>query len=216
MTNQEFIDKIIAEYKKARNLIHTDGGYRITRGLSHSISGSAEDLFALFIAQQLDDESLHFIVDKTTTIRFSRHKKSTSFRPDLMILKENVLTNYFDLKTDLGWKRDLSKYLEAKNTLIKNLIHKKNSDFWINWESKQTIKASKDLKYQIVVLSGKNISEKQLAANIEKAASLPYVEMYILTDGQHLNYYHDNEAKLIKIKKEEFDRLKEHTKSMVG
>ena len=34
-----------------------------------------------------------------------------SFKPDLAVIKNKVLLDYFDLKSNLGRKRDLSEYV---------------------------------------------------------------------------------------------------------
>ena len=85
------------------------GDYNIWRGVSHSISSQSEDLFALFIAEKLNDASLEFIVDKTMTFKMSG-KKSIQFRPDLAIVKNGILTHSIDLKMDMGYKR---RYFET-------------------------------------------------------------------------------------------------------
>ena len=80
MTNQDFIYAICDFYKESRKLMVNPGDYNIWRGVSHSISSQSEDLFALFIAEKLNDPSLEFIVDQTMSYK-TPGKKSGLFWP---------------------------------------------------------------------------------------------------------------------------------------
>jgi hypothetical protein len=117
MTKEEFIHKIQQYRIDAEKLIEGDGGYNIKRGMAHVISGYVEDLFALYVATKIAKKEIEFFVDKVTSIRFNESDKAKSFKPDLSIVNNNVLTHYFDLKTNMGWNRDFVSYLEEKNTL---------------------------------------------------------------------------------------------------
>lgn len=127
MSNKEFIDKIIEEYVASRNLTFGNGGYDIERGMSHSTSGKAEDLFALYLARRLNDPKLKFLVDKPISFKPSSKQRTKTFKPDVAIIKNGVLTNYFDLKMDLGWNRDISQYLKDKNDFVQELKRQQNA-----------------------------------------------------------------------------------------
>ncbi len=181
MTNQEFIDKINERYKLAKDLIEGNGGYDISRGTAHSVSGYMEDLFALYVAQKIGSKSNKYLVDKLISIKFSKNEKATTFKPDLTIIKENTLSQYFDLKTNLGWNRDLEKYLIKKDRLIQKIKGRKG---WIhfNKENIQEIQFSNSLKYKIVIFNGWNIRKNKLQKNIEIADKLENVEIFILNN----------------------------------
>lgn len=179
MTNQEFVDKINREYQKANDLLEGNGGYNIIRGTAHPVSGYMEDVFALYMAERINKISIQHLVDKLISIRFRKNGRATTFKPDLAILENNELKEYFDLKTNLGWNRDLEKYLTKKNELIQMI---KGRNGWIHFskENIQEIRYSNKLKYKMVVFNGWNINPDQLIKNIEFASKLENVELFIL------------------------------------
>lgn len=162
MTQEEFVEKIHFYTRNAKNLIEGNGGFNIHRGMAHVTSGYVEDLFALYLAKKLDRMDLQYLVDKVTSIRFSKNGKATTFKPDVSIINsESVLTHHFDLKTNLGWNRDLAIYLKTKNEFIDKIKGKKA---WIHFdkENVQHITISSKLKYKMVVIYGWNINKNQV------------------------------------------------------
>lgn len=180
MTEVEFIDKIREQSRAAKNLLEGNGGFNIKRGMAHVISGYVEDIFALYIAKKINRLDYQYLVDKVTSIRFSKNGKATVFKPDVSIINaDNVLTHYFDLKTNLGWNRDLQLYLKQKNDFINKIKGKKA---WIHFskEDVQNITFSEKLKYKMVVIYGGNINKTQLNENIRIAKEFENVELFIL------------------------------------
>lgn len=180
MTEVEFIDKIREQSRAAKKLLEGDGGFNIKRGMAHVISGYVEDIFALYIAKKINRIDYQYLVDKVTSIRFSKNGKATVFKPDVSIINsDNVLTHYFDLKTNLGWNRDLQLYLKQKNDFINKIKGKKA---WIHFskEDVQNITFSEKLKYKMVVIYGGNINKTQLNENIRIAKEFENVELFIL------------------------------------
>lgn len=185
MTEKELINSIIEKAKDARNLIEGNDDFNIKRGMAHSISGYCEDAFALYIARKLQNPELNFFVDKVISTKFEGHKRSTSFKPDLAIVTpENVLTHYFDLKTNLGWNRYLKEYLQKKNTFIESLIS--HNKAWVTgkkeWSDFNTLSLniSPELKYHMVVVFGGNINDRTMKENLEFASNLKYIELNVL------------------------------------
>lgn len=179
MTEQEFVDKVNHQYSIAHNLHEGDGGYNIIRGMAHTVSGYLEDLFSLYMAQKIENKNFQYLVDKLISIRFIKSGRATTFKPDLAILEENVVTHYYDLKTNLGWNRELEKYLKEKNELIRKIKGRKG---WIYFskDNVQNITFSKNLKYQIVVFNGWNINPEHLLINVNFAATLENIDFHIL------------------------------------
>lgn len=178
MEKEEFIEKIQAHRKKSEELMEGDGGYKIKRGMAHVISGYVEDLFALFIAKNLDHKELEYYVDKVTSIRFNPDEKAKSFKPDLSIVNNGILSHYFDLKTNMGWNRHFEEYLEIKNNFIESL---KDRKAWIHWDDHdQEITISPNLKYQMVVVFGWNINQNLLKENLIKAKGFSNIEVHVL------------------------------------
>lgn len=213
MSSEEFIEKIIEAYVKARQLTYGNGGYDLNRGMSHSSSGHAEDLFGLYLAKFLDRQDLTFLVDKVISVRVPGEKKVTSLKPDLAIISEGVLIGYFDLKMDLGWNRHIQPYLLDKVKLVNKL--RGNTAWYKKGGSKVTLKVSDSLIYQIVVLSGHNINQALLTSHNLFCANQPDLRFYVLTSGVHLNFYREEERQNINIHTEEFDRLKQDTLALL-
>lgn len=182
MTEIEFLQKVWDHQKKCKELAEGDGGYNIIRGQAKVSSGYIEDLFALFLAKRINRKDLRYLVDKTTSLRYSKNGKATTFKPDLSIIdEENILTEYYDLKTNLGWNRDLEKYIKKKNEFVSKI---KGRNGWIHFDKNNVldIKFSETLKYKMVVIHGGNINETQLNKNLELVQDLEHVELYILYD----------------------------------
>ena len=180
MTPREFIDKIIEAYWMAGDLACGEKDKRLTRGLQSPISSSAEDWFAFFIASKFPDEELEFFIDTNISLKYEGDKKTYSIRPDLYIIKDNIITHYFDVKTDLGWNRNFSPYLEGKEQRMKKIQGR-------TCKSKtRMLTFSENIKYQVVLLHGGNGAKiedyRQTATNLEN------VEMYVLTQGDHPNF----------------------------
>jgi hypothetical protein len=182
MTEKDFFDKVWTFQKQCKELSEGNGGYKIRRGQAKVSSGYIEDLFALYLAKKIDNHSLEFFVDKVTSLKFSKNGKATTFKPDLSIInEENVLTDYFDVKTNLGWNREIENYIKKKNDFIMKI---KGKQGWITFskDEKKNISFSDNLKYKMVVIYGGNINQEQLKINIEKVKDFENVELYILYD----------------------------------
>ena len=178
MTAQEFKNRIEKAYSESHNLHCGDGGFDIRRGMGHTMSGYVEDLFALYMAEKLNNHNLKFWVDKVTSIRFRKQDKALSFKPDLMIIKDTVLTHYFDLKTNLGWNRNLEKYLIDRDKFIGKIKGRKP---WCKIDKQDChLSISDKLKYQIVLVFDFNINKDLLSQHIEFVKGLQNLELYIL------------------------------------
>ena len=203
MTPEEFIYKIVEAYQKAYDLASEKKDERVKRGKQHSISGIAEDLFAVYLADKIEGADLKFYIDLNISVKLNKDSRAMSFRPDLYILKDEVITHYFDFKTDLGWNRDFTPYLKEKNQRIQDIRGKKckskNCNFTI----------SDKVKYQVVLLNGSNGGNTD--AHKEAAAKLPGVEMYVLTTGKHPNC---KVRKEVNISEEVFNKLIKDTKQL--
>lgn len=206
MTSEEFVEKIHIHTRNAKNLIEGNGGFNIKRGMAHVTSGYVEDLFSLYLAKKLNRLDLQYLVDKVTSIRFSKNGKATTFKPDLSIINsENILTHYFDLKTNLGWNRDLAAYLKTKNDFINKI---KGHKAWIHFDKDniQDITISEKLKYKMVVIYGWNINKDQMEENIRLAGEYENVELFVLNKL--------DENKSLVIGNQDFERLHLETNNL--
>jgi hypothetical protein len=180
MTEVQFFEKVHQKYKDSNHLLEGDGGYRIKRGMAHVMSGYLEDLFALYVAQNVNRKDLEYFVDKVISIRFSEKDKAKSFKPDLAIIDNGVMTHYFDLKSNLGWNRNAENYMLDKDRFIEKL---KGQSAWIRDKydkSVSSIKISDTLKYNMVVVFGGNISSKQMDNNYKASNGLENVQLHVL------------------------------------
>ena len=104
MKEFEFIKGIVEHYHAARSLTIPQPNLR--RGRSHAISSIVEDLFGAFIASKYSDHE--FLVDQPIT--FQIEGKSKTLYPDLVMIKDGMIKHMFDVKMDLGWKRQEIMY----------------------------------------------------------------------------------------------------------
>ncbi|MBF8963899.1 hypothetical protein I0P70_11625 [Pontibacter sp. FD36] len=214
MNNTDFINRIAEVYVDARALAYGDFQSQIKRGKSHSISGKAEDLFALFLAKNLNDQSLKYFVDKPISFRVNEQSRKKAIQPDLFIMnKSGVVTHYFDLKMDLGWQRELQPYLKDKNELIQQIRGKKAS--YKSGGEKHQVTFSDNLVYQIIILSGKNINGDALESHKVFCTPFDTLKLYVLTSGVHLNMYGNDKREHLKIHDEEFEKLMQDTRSLL-
>lgn len=211
MKDEKFIEEIIQLYFDARECKFQKGNQRIKRGRSHSISSLVEDLFASYISTIIDND-FEIFIDQPISYKIS--DKSKTIYPDILIAKEGEIFQLWDLKMDLGWKRDtFNEFCESKEHLIEALKNKKITlkDSFI----KKEYNLNSSLTYNIVVVSLKNISAKQSKHIQEKLEEVKNVKTYFLTDGFYLNSYGISKEEIFKkitIKKDQFDLLKDRIK----
>lgn len=210
MNGEKFVNIIIDYYKQSRELSIDREGFDIWRGVSHSISSRSEDLFALMVAQELNDKSLEFIVDKTFSMKIN-DGSNIQFRPDLAIVKGKTLTHIIDLKMDMGYKR---RYHESeafsKESKKFNLLREKDfaSISYKRYGKRKELDVVKNIFSQIVVISERNEGKEQNRLDmIASINQLDWVEIYYLSGSVHPNTYVESNLKNIKVNQPEFDRL---------
>lgn len=210
MTSNKFIDEIISYYIKSRELTVDKGVFNIWRGVSHSISSPAEDLFAQMIANELNNTSLEFIVDKTFSMR-AVNGESMQFRPDLAIVNAGVLTNIIDLKMDMGYKRRYHETDEFKKEAAKFNALRSNDYVSISYKKgnkRIELTSSENITNKIVVISERNEGKAQNRLDmIDDINGLDWVEIYYLSGGVHPNSYDNSKLKNLIVNKTEFERL---------
>lgn len=188
-----FIKKTVEEYRKARLPVYKNR--RVSRGRSHSVSSVLEDLFALYLVQNIKD--IEVLIDQPFNV------EGKQFYPDIAVLRRGELINMFDLKTDIGWGRekllDLQKHHIDIISRIKGLNAKYKSG---TNKEKKVVKISKAVTYDIVILNSRN-SGKNLATHLINAEKMSiYVRIFVLCKS---NKYHTNQYSISK--KELIDKL---------
>lgn len=201
MTHQEFINKARECYKASRRCKYQEDTplSLLSRCTSHTISSEIEDLFAYYCATKVTQpEGVKIIVDpplsfRGTGLKNKSGKRSLLMRPDVAIINNNKATCFFDIKTDLGYKRfglaDEAKYKNEQLAKVKNIraFYKDG----ITKEEHQVIMDS-HLQYVYVILSQGNIAEETLNDYKNEIGELENVSFYILSVGHHLNSYEES------------------------
>lgn len=214
MTQLEFINKTREAYLNARNYIYTPNlnVEILSRGTSHAISSVTEDLFGCYCANKVHVTSdIKIFIDppvsfKGTDLKNKSKKKSLLVRPDLMITKNNIATCFFDIKTDLGYKRkDFYNQAFDKNSQIELIKGQKASTNHGQTKVRNEFTVSDDAKFIYIVISQGNIKRSIQQDFIRDIRLLPNVEIFLLTTGDHLNSYRP--VPRWEINKEDFDSL---------
>jgi hypothetical protein len=219
MDGKKFINEIVSYYNQSRKLTIDTNGFNIWRGVSHSISSLSEDLFALMIANELNDKSLEFIVDKTFTLR-TLDGGNFQFRPDLAIIKNGELRAIIDLKMDMGYKRRYHEteafQKEAEKFSLLRSGEYQSISYSID-KLKVTVTASLNIMNQIVVISEKNEGKVENRESMKQTINaLNWVNIYYLSGGVHPNAYDESTLKQLLINQSEFDQLSQNIKGAVA
>ncbi|KKS70128.1 MAG: hypothetical protein UV40_C0004G0001 [Parcubacteria group bacterium GW2011_GWA1_42_7] len=204
MDNEDFILNIIKLYQKARET--GSDNKKIRRGRSHPISANSEDLFALFLIDKINCDFIY--VDQPISIVGRRGQ----IYPDIVIVKDGIITSFCDLKMDLGWKRrELFSFCKTKKNKLSQIRGKqcKIRDGLTKKDKIFTI--SSKLSFNVVILSDQNIKAEILRDHRKKIGSLGAdVGLFILSGREHPNTYGftpDELLKRIDIKNEAFNEL---------
>lgn len=196
MKPEDFILEIIQLYQDARVPKYNDK--KIRRGRSRSISSTTEDLFAHYLLS--NDHSIDCIlVDQH--MKVSNQKKA--FYPDISIIRNGVITAFFDLKMDLGWMRNgLFEICKKDSLLLKKIQGKQLTNKVGEIEGINTLTISKNAIYDIVIISNKNINQFKIDEHIKKIKESKFkknVEVHILTSNEHPNAYGVSPKELLKM-----------------
>jgi hypothetical protein len=206
MKEEYFIKKLIEMYREAREPKFSHD--KIRRGRSHSISSIAEDLFAHYLVQNIEVDSIY--VDQPITVG----KIKDQSYPDIILEKNGVLADFMDLKMDMGWHRDGLYSLCAQKHKWINFARGKDCKIRDGKDKVDTFhKISENASFNIVIISDKNANKEKINAQILKSKRFnPDVEVFVLSSNEHLNKYGLSVSELmkkvnIKEKEAEFSRL---------
>jgi len=222
MTSREFILKIRKIYLNARKtMFSSTNSVLIRRITSHTVASQVEDLFAKYCSAKLSNNAKYqILIDPqitflTAKLRNKTGRKKMLIRPDVCVLRklkgEWTAVAFFNVKMDLGLQRGGKKIiLEENNRIEKILSREAKTNDGESKDAKDAIlfKISKSLKSHFVLVSDKNISQKE----IRKIMTIkrPNVMLHILTGGRHLNDYISSEEELmssLKINRKYFEGI---------
>jgi len=203
MTSTQFTEKVVELYNQARYSSYYHP--KIRRGRSHTISAQVEDLLAAFLGFNLLKD-FDIYVDQPITVEGINKQ----LYPDIILSEQGILKSFLDVKMDLGWNRDgFVKFCQDKDQEIQKVLSK---NYNLKDGLTKTISSghiSNNLKYHVVIISDKNISETKFKRNIEETIDLNNVKVYCLTSNQHPNTYDDIKTvlDLIEINNKQFETL---------
>ena len=206
MEDNILIDAIRNEYTKARLSLFPSPN--IKRGTGRTISSFAEDAFAMYVSDMLGDEyeiwvDPQIIVDK---LRNKSGKRKLMFRPDVCAVNKQNMTieMIFDLKMNLGYKR--TEFTNQVNNRIVELTKIKKHTAKCSTIKDQSLTFNNSLVWNYIIFSMGNISEKDFLKVKNYFNGNNDAQLFTLSEGDHL----------IKIKKDEFERLKQEIMKIKG
>lgn len=213
MRGNELIKKIRKLYLDARKLPPLSNG--IMRCTNRIISAFVEDLFALYIKSHLRRKHLEIWIDPQITIPKLKNKSKKrifTFRPDICIYnkKKNQVIAVFELKMDIGYKRDI--FCLQVGEKIKDLNRISFEKGKMNYcESKFTF--AKGIKWKYIIVSTGN-AKKQQIDKIKRYFKInkQNTSLFILNEGDYLNSHKQNI--IINPCKRDFERLEAYLKNI--
>lgn len=217
MEQSEFLQKIREAYLQAREctfspISNTD---ILSRGTSHSISSLTEDLFGCYCAEKVTNPNgVKILVDppisfKETELKNKSGKKSLLLRPDIVLMKDNIINCFFDLKTDLGYKRfEFLTQAKDRNNQLNNIKEKYAVYKDGKTKIEQKVKISQDIKFIYVIISQGNIGKDKIDKIITEIKLLENVDIFVISKGEHLNSYKEiSKTEINTIDFNELDKL---------
>lgn len=200
MEQTEFLKKTRKAYLEARECSFSpkSNASILSRGTSHSISSITEDLFGCYCAEKVTNPNgIKILVDppisfKGTELKNKSGKRALLLRPDIAFTKNNIVNCFFDIKTDLGYKRfEFLNQAKDRNDQL-NLIKEKYAHYKDGkTKHNQKVKISSDIKFIYVVISQGNIGKDKMDNFIAGIKLLENVDIFVISKGEHLNSYND-------------------------
>jgi hypothetical protein len=184
---EEFLARLHKEYLKASDPIIPSK--QIKRGTSHTISSIAEDVFASYLEPKIHRHYEIWIDPQISidNLKNKSGKRSLLFRPDICIIncKTNRIEMIFDLKMDLGYKRN--EFISQVKVRVAELnkIVKHTAKCFLKKDCK--LKFSKKLKWNYVVISEGNISPVQYRKVEEWFENTRKANLFTLSKGKGKN-----------------------------
>lgn len=192
MTPSEFIARVVTAYQNARVPQYVDE--KVSRGRSHAVSSIVEDLFAYYLIA--NSSSINKIyVDQPISLSIKKR-----IYPDIVVVKDNMIVAFIDLKMDIGWNRSGLYDLCKKHSDIIEAIRGTECSLR-DGSTKETrhYTISDDLTYSIVIVSSTNISPIKLEEQLKLSRVLePSVEVVVLCKKGRPNTYGTNPDEVIK------------------
>lgn len=190
MSPETFMKEVIRLYHEAR--ITKFPTENIVRGRSASISSALEDLFAIYLAKNIQGQHTLYVDQCMKFLGESRY-------PDVAIQKENGdISNLFDVKADLGWKRHSTReFCQEWDDRIRQVQGVDTTFKLGTTKESKTGRFTSELKYHVVIMTAKNASKTLNSDLIWVNNNLQNVRIYVLSDGIHPNQQTDPKGVLL-------------------
>ncbi|MBF0595815.1 MAG: hypothetical protein HQL22_12735 [Candidatus Omnitrophica bacterium] len=164
MTSKKFIEEVHRLYQKANSSTYPVA--RVRRGTQHTISSRVEDLFACYCAGK-SKKGYEIWIDPQISVKGERNisgRRPFLFRPDVCIvhLPTREVRAIFDLKMDLGHKREFIQFVDhaVKDLKSKIRAHRaKCASLFIDEHEEYPLKLSPSLKWVYIICSDGNIPQ---------------------------------------------------------
>jgi hypothetical protein len=177
----EFFREFVGLYVRAR--VPTFMAEGITRARCRSVSGGLEDLTAYYIATSAPGR-FRVYVDQPVSV------SGKVQYPDLVVqcIASGTVSDFVDVKTDLGWKRSELQAICRKLKTLSTEVAGKTVRLGDEPRTRQPVGVAAAARAHVVVGTWENCGEMQPEEAIQLAAA-EGVPLYIFSEGRHPNHF---------------------------
>jgi hypothetical protein len=182
----------------------------VFRGESRPIASETEDLFARYLIDRLPPGTVIYVNQTMTTVNRDVRLR---VKPDLVIVKNGIISAILDLKMDLGYQRSaFPTYWIGRDQQLQCLHNQKVSMYvkTDTWPQRKELTFGDHARLFYVLVSDQNINSEQLGIVLNMRGTMQCSDLVVLTQGAHPNMYGvtiDEAFKRITINHHDFDCL---------
>ena len=175
------IDSAIEKLKTGINTVWTKTREKIKdnvfRGHFRSISTDVEDYIGLFISDILGDQ-FRILIDPSIYIY-----GTGTHRPDILVVRDDKVVAMIEVKTQMGWCRDISPVIEHEILRMHKVFCDQKLTCKFSGDEAQKVIYDEKVKLFLIVLTSRNgarAEQHEANVNFAKSEDIGY---YILFDG---------------------------------
>ncbi len=148
-----------------------------------------EDLFARYLIAK-SQRNAKILINQPMS--FKNRGGTLRIKPDLAVIVKSRASAFFDIKMDLGFKRNEFAAISRKRDKL--ILKLRGQPFVTRQGLSKTAeplsyRVGRRLKYHVVVVSGENIDRRRLRSIKVEFKKLRASRLYILTEDVHPNDY---------------------------
>lgn len=157
----------------------------IYRGHAPSLSCMVENTICYYVKDLLGDGYTYYI---DPTISKENTKNGKCVRPDILVVKNNIIQYVIEVKANSGWARRINEEYLKKLISDFEMFKEKNKEIKVEYKTFKTnddkkfelIKTNSKVKYLYVVLTSRNNSDKNHENNYKllKANGIKYFTLF--------------------------------------